>query len=213
MTTGERPRIVLADDHQMFVEAFCELLQPRFEVVGTFGDGRAVVRAADDLRPDVAVLDIAMPRLNGLDATELLLERLPAVKVVILTMDDDPDIAAEAARRGASGYVIKSAAVSELFEAIETVLAGKRYVSPALSTQATWRAAPRQNHGLSALTSRQREVLQLLAEGSSMKEAASALCLTPRTIAFHKYRIMEGLGIKTSAELVQFAIKSGLIRI
>ncbi len=213
MTTGERPRIVLADDHQMLVEAFRELLQPRFQVVGTFTDGRAVVRAAADLRPDVAVLDIAMPQLNGLDATELLLERLPAVKVVILTMDNDPDIAAEAARRGASGYVIKSAAMSELFEAIETVLAGKRYVSPALSTQTTWPAAPRQKHGLSALTSRQREVLQLLAEGNSMKEAASALCITPRTIAFHKYRIMEGLGIETSAELVRFAIKSGLIRI
>ncbi len=213
MTTGERPRIVLADDHQMLVEAFCQLLQPRFQVVGTFGNGRAVVRAADDLRPDVAVLDISMPQLNGLDTTTLLLERLPAVKVVILTMDNDPDIAAEAARRGASGYVIKSAAMSELFEAIETVLAGKRYVSPALSTQTTWPGAPRQKHGLSALTSRQREVLQLLAEGSSMKEAASALCVTPRTIAFHKYRIMERLGIETSAELVQFAIKSGLIRI
>ncbi len=142
-----------------------------------------------------------------------VLELLPAIKVVILTMDDDPDSAAEAARRGALGYVIKSAAMSELFEAIETVLAGKRYVSPALSRQGTWPAAPRKKHGLSALTSRQREVLQLLAEGNSMKEAASALCVTPRTIAFHKYRIMEGLGIETSAELVQFAIKSGLIRI
>ncbi len=213
MTAGERPRIVLADDHQMLVEAFRELLQPRFQVVATFTDGRAVVRAADDLRPDVAVLDIAMPQLNGLDTTELLLERLPAIKVVILTMDNDPDIAAEAARRGAAGFVIKSAAMSELFEAIETVLAGKRYVSPALSARATWFEAPKQKHGLSALTSRQREVLQLLAEGSSMKQAASALGVTPRTIAFHKYRIMEGLGIETNAELVQFAIKSGLIRI
>ena len=213
MTVGKRPRIVLADDHQMVVEAFRDLLVPRFEVGGVFGDGRAVLRAAGDLRPDVAVLDIAMPQLNGLETTELLLQQLPLVKVMILTMDDDPDIATEAARRGASGFVIKSEAISALFEAIETVLAGEQYVSPSLMKNATPHAAPRSKSALSHLTIRQREVLQLLAEGNSMKEAAAALSVTPRTIAFHKYRMMERLDVKTSAELVQLAIKSRLIRI
>lgn len=209
---NHRPRVLIADDHTLVAESCKKLLEGEFEVVGTVADGRALLRAVPELRPDVAVVDVAMPLLNGLDAGEQLRQTAPQVKLVFLTMNTDADLAAEAFRRGASGYLLKTCAASELSAAIREVLKGKSYVSPSIAAElkASFRhdgkpqARPR-------LTPRQREVLQLLAEGRSMKEVAVVLNLMPRTVAFHKYRIMHVLRVKTNAELVQYAIRNQLI--
>jgi len=195
------------------LQAFEKLLQPDFEVVGTVGDGRALLAAALELKPDVIVLDIAMPLLNGMVAGERLKQMIPEVKLIFLTVNEDPAFASEAMRIGASGYLLKSSAASELFHAIEVALEGRTYVTPMImQDMVTSLANGRQPNEASAkLTTRQREVLQLLAEGHSMKEVANILDLSPRTIAFHKYRIMEALSLKTNADLVQFAIKHGII--
>ncbi len=209
-----RPRVLLADDHSLLLEAFEKLLEPECEVVGTVSDGRELLEAAPRLLPDVIVLDIAMPRLNGLDAARQLKRDLPEVKLVFLTVNEDPDLAAEALRLGASGYLLKKSAASELFQAIEHAFEGRSYVTPFL-TQGVVDSLrePRPERALNRLTPRQREVLQLLAEGNSMKEAAAILKLTPRTVAFHKYRLMDDLGLKTNADLVQFAVKQGIVSI
>jgi DNA-binding NarL/FixJ family response regulator len=209
----KRPRILLADDHTLMVEALKHLLQADFDVVGTVSDGRALLKAAAELAPEVVVVDIAMPLLNGLDAGEQLKARHPQIKVIYLTQNREPRIAAEALRRKASGYVLKDSAVSELTAAIRAALQGRRYVSPSIAeTIADAGLRPElQNATFRELSPREREVLQLLAEGKSMKEVASILDISPRTVEFHKYRIMELLGVKTSAELVQYAIKHGLI--
>jgi DNA-binding NarL/FixJ family response regulator len=209
-----RPRVLLADDHRLLREAFAALLRPGCEVVGTAADGRELLAAADALKPDVVVLDIAMPRLNGLDAGRQLKRRTPAVKLIFLTVSEDPDLAAEAFRAGASGYLLKSSAAAELIQAVAEVSRGQVYVTP-LAAQATANSAPhapgpRKAGGLSP---RQREVLQLLAEGHSMKEVARILKVTPRTVAFHKYSMMEELGIRTNAELIQYAIKQHLVSV
>lgn len=212
MKPRRRPTVLLADDHRLVAEACKKLLEPEFEVVGIVGDGRALLQAAPDMKPDVVVADIAMPLLNGLDAGELVKQRMPHIKLVYLTMNQDPELAAEAFRRGASGYVLKTSAASELVTAVRDVLRRRSYVSPLIQRD---RGAPfpgrRQTPRSAKLTVRQREVLQLLAEGRSMKEAASALHLTPRTVAFHKYRIMAALRLKTNAELVQYAIREHII--
>lgn len=211
----KRARILLADDHRLLLEAFENLLEPKFEVVGTATDGRALLVAAQELKPDVIVLDIAMPLLNGLGAGQRLKQMMPEVKLIFLTVNEDPDFASEAFRIGASGYLLKNSAASELFQAIEAVLEGKAYVTP-LITQGMIEAFQYGHDRSEAsvkLTPRQREVLQLLAEGHSMKEAANILDVSPRTVAFHKYRIMEGLQLKTNADLVQFAIKTGIVSI
>ncbi len=176
-------------------------------------DGRALLTAAQELKPDVIILDIAMPLLNGMVAAERLKKMMPEVKLIFLTVNEDPAFASEAMRIGASGYLLKSSAASELFPAIEVALEGRIYVTPMImQDMVTSLANGRQPNEASAkLTTRQREVLQLLAEGRSMKEVANILDLSPRTIAFHKYRIMEALGLKTNADLVQFAIKHGII--
>jgi DNA-binding NarL/FixJ family response regulator len=194
------------------LEAFEKLLQPDFEVVGAVSDGRALLTAARELKPDVIVLDIAMPRLNGMVAAERLKKMMPEVKLIFLTVNEDPGFASEAMRIGASGYLLKSSAASELFHAIEVALEGRTYVTPMImQDMVTSLANGRQPNEASAkLTTRQREVLQLLAEGHSMKAVANILALSPRTIAFHKYRIMEELSLKTNADLVQFAIKHGI---
>ena len=165
------------------------------------------------LRPDVFVIDIAMPRLNGLDACRHIKALIPEARIIFLTMNEDAGTAAEAIRRGASGYLVKKSAGSELFTALQTVLGGRVYITPCLSVGLTslFVAEAKANAGVRKLSLRQREVLQLIAEGSSMKEAADSLNVKPRTIAFHKYSMMERLGIKTSAELVQHAVHLGLV--
>jgi DNA-binding NarL/FixJ family response regulator len=207
------PRVMLADDHTLLVEAFRRLLESKCEIVGAVSDGRTLLGTAPALKPDVIVLDISMPLLNGLDAARQLREVLPSAKIIFLTMNEDPDLAVEAMRLGASGYLLKSSAASELFRAIQQALRGKVYVTPQISRgmQERFIRDPRGNRHDKSLTPRQREVVQLLAEGRSMKQAADVLKVTPRTVAFHKYRIMEGLGLKTSAELVQFAIKNRIL--
>lgn len=207
------PRILLADDHTMLLEAFRRLLEGKCEVVGAVSDGRALLREAPVLKPDVLVVDIGMPLLNGLEAGRQLKEMLPSVKLIFLTMNEDSDLAAEAMRSGASAYLLKSSAASELFRAIQDVLKGKTYVTPKIARgmEQAFIRYPRGRRHKKSLTARQREVIQLLAEGKSMKEAADFLNVTPRTVAFHKYRIMEELGLKTSADLVQFAIRNRIV--
>lgn len=208
-----RARILLADDHVLVAQALTHLLQVDFDVVGTVADGRALLRAADDLKPDVVVLDIGMPLLNGLDAGEQLKALHPQIKVIFLTQNREPRFAVEAFRRHASGYLLKDSAASELTRAIREALRGRSYVSPIISNGMVDEAiTPRDvPPTLRELSAREREVLQLLAEGKLMKEVAALLEISPRTVEFHKYRIMELLGVKTNAELVQQAIKLGLI--
>ncbi len=208
-----KPRVLLADDHRLLLEAFEKLLQPDFEVVGTVGDGHALLAAALELKPDVIVLDIAMPQMNGMAAAKRLKQTMPEVKLIFLTVNEDAGLASEAMRIGASGYLLKSSAASELFQAIEVALEGRTYVTPMIMQEMVASLAnDRRTDGASAkLTTRQREVLQLLAEGHSMKEAASIMDVSPRTVAFHKYRIMNELSLKTSADLVRFAIKHSVV--
>jgi DNA-binding NarL/FixJ family response regulator len=204
---------MLADDHTMLVEAFCKLLSPTCVIVGAVSNGRALLDAAVRLKPDVIVVDIGMPLLNGLEAAQQVKSKMPSVKLVFLTMNEDPDIAVHAMRLGASGYLLKSSSASELFQAIQAVLRGKSYVTPRIARgmqEAFIRNPPGKEHE-KTLTTRQREVMQLLAEGKSMKEAADVLDVASRTVAFHKYRIMEEWGLKTNADLVRFAIKSRIV--
>jgi DNA-binding NarL/FixJ family response regulator len=205
-----KPRILMADDHLMLLEAFKALLQPEFEVVGTVTDGRSLLEAFSRLNPDVVLLDVAMPLLNGLDAGRQLKAQRRSVKLIYLTMNPDPDLAGEALRLGASGYVLKSSAAQELKQAIQEALRGRSYITP-LITRDVIGSLIDQRSSRHELTGRQREVLQLLAEGKSMKEVAAILDLTPRTVAFHKYRMMQQLRLKTSAELVTFAVRQGVV--
>jgi DNA-binding NarL/FixJ family response regulator len=209
----KRARILLADDHTLMAEALQHLLQTEFEVVETVRDGRALVEAVSRLEPDLVVADIAMPLLNGLDAGDQIRAILPRVKIVYLTQHRDPRYAAEAMRRHAAGYVLKDAAASDLIAAIRDALEGRRYVSPLIASQIDGGGSLRSPVEMMTreLTSREREVLQLLAEGKSMKEAAAILHISAKTVEFHKYRVMELLGVKTSAELVRHAIRQGLI--
>jgi DNA-binding NarL/FixJ family response regulator len=205
-----RPRILMADDHLLLLEAFTALLEPDFDVVGRVTDGRRLLDEFARLQPDVVLLDIAMPLLNGLDAGRQLKAQRRSVKLIYLTMNPDPQLAGAALRLGASGYVLKSSAAEELRQAIQEALRGRSYLTPliardAISSLIEPRAEARD------LTARQREVLQLLAEGKSMKEVAAILDMTPRTVAFHKYRMMELLHLKTSAELVTFAVRQGMV--
>jgi DNA-binding NarL/FixJ family response regulator len=205
-----RPRILMADDHVMLLEAFKALLEPDCEVVGSVTDGRMLLEEFARLHPDVVVLDIAMPLLNGLDAGRQLKAQRRTVKLIYLTMNPDPDLAGEALRLGASGYVLKSSAAQELKQAIQEALRGRSYITP-LITRDVVGSLIEQRTPRAELTLRQREVLQLLAEGKSMKEVGAILDLTARTVAFHKYRMMEQLRLKTSAELVKFAVREGMV--
>jgi DNA-binding NarL/FixJ family response regulator len=208
-----RPKILLADDHVLLAQALEHLLQAEFDVVGTVADGRALLKAADELSPDVVVVDIGMPLLNGLDAGEQLKALHPGIKVIFLTQNREPRFAVEAFRRQASGYLLKDSAASELTTAIREALRGNTYISPSIAKGMIEELAGAEGSHvtLRALSAREREVLQLLAEGKSMKEVAAVLDISPRTVEFHKYRIMELLRVKTNAELVQQAIKLGLI--
>jgi DNA-binding NarL/FixJ family response regulator len=208
-----KPRILLADDHGLLLEAFTRLLEPEATVVGRATDGRALVRAALELRPDVVVVDVSMPELNGLEAGRQIRQALPATRLVILTVHEDPALAAEAFRAGAAAFVVKSSAASELSQAIRDALAGRRYLTPRVAggdVQAL-PADPPAGSAVDRLSTRQREVLQLLAEGRSMKEIGARLDITTRTVAFHKYRLMEKLGVRSTAELVQVAARHRLV--
>jgi len=209
-----RSRILIADDHTLVAELCKRLLETEFDVIGMVSDGRALVRAAEQLRPDVVVIDIAMPILNGLDAGRQLKDNLPNVKLVYLTMNTDAEVAAEAFARGASGYLLKTCAASEMVLAVRQVLRGKSYLSRALSADKINRLRWERKELVDErerLTKRQREVLQLLAEGKVMKEIAGILHMTTRTVAYHKYRIMELLGASCNAELVKYAVRNHIV--
>jgi DNA-binding NarL/FixJ family response regulator len=207
------PRVVIVDDHTLLTEAFRRLLEPECDVVATYDDPRAFLRDVERLRPDVAVLDISMPRLNGLDAARELRRVLPTTRIVFLTMNEDPDVAAEAFRVGASGYLLKRSAASELKAAVVEVMKQRYYITPLLTRDlvGSFVQPHEARRPIYQLTPRQREVLQLLAEGHSMKQAAAILNVSPRTVAFHKYRMMEHLRVQSTAALVQFAVREGLI--
>ena len=206
------PRVLLADDHNLLLGAFEKLLSPECEIVGTASDGRSLVVEAQRLKPDVVVLDIAMPLLNGLDAGRQIKQLQKSIKLVFVTMNEDSDLAAEAFRAGASAYLLKRSAASELLVAIREVMKGRSYVTPLVTEGLVGSFMDAANRKPSHdLTPRQREVLQLLAEGHSMKQVAALLNVTPRTVAFHKYRMMEQLNIRSNAELIQFAVTHHLV--
>jgi DNA-binding NarL/FixJ family response regulator len=209
-----RSRVLIADDHNLVAELCKRLLETEFDVIGVVSDGRTLVRAALELKPDVIVADIGMPILNGLDAGRQIKTMLPAVKLVYLTMSSDLEVASEAFRCGASGYLLKTCAANEMVTAVRMALRGRSYISSALSRDAV-DFLRRQDKELveegERLTVRQREVLQLLAEGKVMKEVGSILNMTTRTVAYHKYRIMEVLGAKSNAELVKYAIRNHIV--
>ena len=208
-----RTRVLLADDHTLLLEAFKRLLEPEFEVVGAVADGRALLAATQTLKPDAIVLDIAMPLLNGLEAARQLLAMSVHPKLIFLTMNPDPDLAVEALRVGACGYLLKTSAASELTKAIRDALHGLRYITPAMKRELEedFIEKTRSEKEPRVLSPRQREVLQLLVEGRPMKEVADILNVAPRTIAYHKYKIMADLRLKTTAELIQYALKNKIV--
>ena len=207
------PRAILADDHTLVAEALHGLVAAQFDVVATVADGHALLVSALALKPDVIVVDVAMPLLNGLEACRQLKQKMPAVRLVFLTMNEDPELAVEAMKSGGSGYVLKKSAASELLQAMHAALRGRSYITPQIARgmEESFIRNPQGRSHPRSLTARQREVVQLLAEGKSMKEAASVLKVAPRTVAFHKYRVMQDLGFKTSADLIQYAIKSRIV--
>lgn len=211
----KRTRVLLADDHQMLADALKGVLEPKFEVVGTVRDGRELVEATAKLKPEVVVVDVAMPRLNGLDAARQIKQNMPEVKLIFMTMNEDPELVGEAFRAGGSGFLLKQAAAFELTAAIDKVVKGGSYVTPrAAEGQANIELRePQARNRAAEPTPRQREVIQLLAEGRSMKEVASVLNITKRTVAAHKYAVMELLQLRTNADLVQYAIKQRIISI
>lgn len=208
-----RPRVILADDHKIVTEGLKSLLEPEFELVGIVEDGRALLAAAEKLRPDVIVADISMPLLNGIDSVRQIKKAHDEIKVVFLTMHPDVTYAVSAFEAGASGYVLKHSAPTELVTAIRSALRGKTFVTPLLAGEFMQRTKERatQRDESTRLTERQCEILQLLAEGKSAKEIATVLNISSRTVEFHKYRIMKDLGLKNAAELVHYAVKHGII--
>lgn len=210
----KKPRLLLADDHRLVAEGLRGLLEPAYQLVGIVEDGRALLEAADRLVPDVVVADISMPLLNGIEAVRQLKKKNPELAVVFLTMHLDVAYAASAFEAGASGYVLKHSASSELLTAIDSALKGRTYITPMLAGELLnyQRNRPQgeQPDGLARLTARQREVLQLIAEGLSVKEAAAVLGISARTVEFHKYSMMESLGLKNSAELMRFAVEHAI---
>ncbi len=208
-----RTTILLADDHTMFSAGLQKLLEPEFEVIGCVQDGRALIKSAVEMKPDLVLVDVGMPLLNGLDAGRELKKLMPRVKLIFLTMNPDAEIASEAFRIGASGYLLKNSPGEELQQAVHNAIRGSSYVTPQISQamEEMFIRDPQSLNRPKMLSDRQREVLQMLAEGQSMKEIAFILQISRRTVRFHKYKIMEELGIKTNAELVQYAIKHSII--
>ena len=211
----QRPaaRILIADDHQLLADACKNLLEPEFSVVGIVNDGRDLGDAVAALKPDIILLDIYMPRLNGLDAGEQAKKKNPGIKLIFLTMTLAADVAAEAFRRGASGYVLKQSAGTELLLAVRKVNRGESYLSPLVAKETVTFLLNKKEPSADEkrITKRQSEILQLLAEGLSMKQVASVIDVKPGTVAFHKYRMMETLNISTNAELLGYAIKHQMI--
>ena len=210
-----KSRVLIADDHKIFAEGLKRLLKEDFDIVGVVADGRQLVAAAEKLRPDVIVVDISMPMLNGIDAVQQIKKVQPAIKAVFLTMHPDVAYAVRAFKEGASGYVLKNAVPDELITAIREGLKGKTYVTPMIAgklMRAYESGSQTQIEIVSAikLSSRQREVLQLLAEGHSVKEIAFILNISAKTVEYHKYRMMEDLDAKTTADLIRFAVKQGI---
>ena len=206
------PRVLLADDHGLFLAAVEKLLGDECLVVGHAHDGRALVAAAEELEPDVIVLDMEMPSLNGLDAARRIQRILPHIKLIFLTIHEHPDLVADAFRAGASAYLLKRSAATELSMAIREVVQGRSYVTPLVTAELVESLLrPHSDRPSVELTSRQREILQLLSEGRSMKEMAAVLNVTPRTVAFHKYKMMAHLKLKSTAELIQYAVKHHLV--
>jgi DNA-binding NarL/FixJ family response regulator len=208
-----KARVIIADDHRLFAAGLDRLLSADYDVVAIVYDGTALLDEVRRLRPDLVVQDLSMPPANGIDIIRDIHQIDPKIKIVVVTMWDDPDLAAEAFRCGASAYVLKNCAVSELQDAVHLAMEQKSYVTPLIArgmieslSKPAAAAQPEQQ-----LTERQREVLRLLAEGKSMKEVAAALNLTVRTVAFHKYRMMHMLKIKSSAELVRFAVVQHIV--
>ena len=203
------PRVILADDHTMVLDALKNLIEPEFEVVGMFSDGLTLLEKAPGLTPNVIVLDIGMPIMNGLNAGQQLKRLMPTVKLIYLTMNRDPDMASEAFRLGASAFLLKNSAGSELLHAIRSVVRGGIYVTPLMTKDMVGSFIQnfKRRKRANPLTLRQKEVLQLLAEGRSMKEAAFILHVSPRTVAYHKYTMMERLNIRSSAELIEYALR------
>jgi DNA-binding NarL/FixJ family response regulator len=209
----KRTRVLLADDHKIILDGLRSLLEPEFDIAGMVEDGRALVSAAQKLSPDVIVVDISMLLLNGIEAISQIKKTDPHVKVVFLTMHPDVTYAIRAFEAGASGYVLKHSASSELITAIHEATRGRTYVTPMIAgelVQSYMEGAGRQPEKAPPLTPRQREILQLLAEGRSAKEIASILNISPRTVEFHKYTMMSKLYLKTSSALIQYAIKHGI---
>ena len=204
-----KARLLIADDHKLLAEACKSILEPEFEVVGIVTDGRSMVSAAATLKPDVIILDISMPQLNGLDAADQIKHKQPYIKLVFLTMNLSAEVAAEAFRRGASAYVLKQSAAEELVVAIRKVIQGASYLSPLIARETVTFLLNQRNSTAkeNRITKRQSEILQLLSEGMSMKQVAGVLDVKPGTVAFHKYRMMETLNVKTNAELLEYAIK------
>jgi len=205
-----KPRVLLADDHAMVLTAFHRLLDGECEVVGQVSDGGALVKSAAAIQPDVVVLDISMPVLNGLEAARRISKQFPQIRLVFLTMHEDRDLMLEAFRAGASGYLLKRSAASELILAIREVVQKRSYVTPLLGMNVirSLQDTPRK---LKSLTDRQRELLQLFATGASMKQAAAALRLSPRTVAFHKYKMMKQIDVRSTAELIRYAVERHLV--
>lgn len=205
-----RPRIILADDHTLLLDGYSKLLEEKFEVVATVPDGRQLLERASELKPDLILLDISMPMLNGIDAARQLSSLVPETKILMVSMHDDPDYAVESLRAGASGFVLKRGGWAELQQAIEQVLAGHRYVTPLLGGQALDALSNGQQTGWK-LTPRQREVLQLVAEGRTAVEIAGLLKISVKTVEFHKARIMKQLGLRSVAALTRYALHHGLL--
>jgi len=207
-----KTRILLADDHTMVMEGLRKLLEPHFDIVGMASDGRELMAIAPDLRPDVILLDLGLPSLNGFDAGRQLKKLLPNTKLIVLTMKTDYELAAAALRKFASGYLLKTSITSELLGAIATVLRGERYLTSVVAKLEKEAFIRNPVPGpVKPMTARQREVLQLLAEGGSMKQVAAVLNVTARTVAFHKYKIMEQHGLSSNSELFRFAIKQQVV--
>jgi len=208
----KRPRILLADDHALMLDGFCNLLKPKYAVVGTAEDGKTLVEAALLLNPELIILDITMPILNGIDAARVIRKRLPQVKLLFVTMHTSPTYLQAALEAGANGYAVKSSGRSEILAAVESVLAGTRYITPGVGGDGLARSAdPAEAAASLRLSARERQILQLTAEGKSRKEVAYALGISEKTVAFHRNNLKRKLGLRSTAQLTRYALDAGLI--
>jgi len=206
-----KPRILLADDHALVLEGFRRILEGHYELVGTVGDGRALLEAAKTMHPDIVILDISMPLLNGIDAAAQLKKICPKAKIIIMTMHADTDYVRSAFEAGASAYVLKRSAVDELEQAIRAVIEGHSYITPLITKELVDVFLATGSEKSGGLTPRQREVLQHLAEGRTAKEIANLLNITSRTVEFHKVQIMDHLNLRTTADLIKYALTHGIV--